>query len=132
MSTNSHRIGAGRARSRAVRARMAATGESYTTALRTLQAQAAAAANTDVGEQWPPLTGLPTIRVAELNNPPGQTTGEPGRWGLIERTRTGWLITPTDYPSAWAAGRAGLVRVDYRDPVTWVAFQARATRHSRT
>jgi hypothetical protein len=99
-------------RRKAVRARMAATGEKYTEAARAL------AASDGEPEVWPILSGLPTVQVVPVE-PPGDVY-EWGRYGLIERTTTGWLITPSYSGEAWKYGRENpLVRVDYRDPVTW-------------
>lgn len=110
-------MGTNYARRRAIQKRMQDTREKWSAAARAVDAAAAERRQSEP-ELWPTLTGLPTVQVVDIE-PPGDIH-EWGEYGRIERTTTGWLITPDYTGVAETYGRENLlVQVDYREPVTW-------------
>lgn len=109
-------MGTNYGRRRAIQKRMRETGEKWSAAARAVDAVTDQRCRPEPEpEVWPVLTGLPTVQVAHGEHP--GTVYEWGQFGLIERTTTGWLITPADSGDAHNYARANpLVRVDYRDP----------------
>lgn len=108
------------ARRRAIRKHMSETGENWTTAARAVDAAAEQRRRpAPEPEVWPILTGLPTVQVADVEDDEDNlpSYARLPRYGRIERTTTGWLITPGAAESY--AREQPLVRVDYRDPETW-------------